>query len=72
MRYSIGRRRRLSRRIKSGRDTPALEAIGDLPPPRSPHDLRRRQNIMERTDSIPLFVEEITKAVLEAENNLHL
>ena len=27
-----------------------------------------RQDIMERTDGIPLFVEEITKAVLEAEN----
>ena len=27
-----------------------------------------RQNIIERTDGIPLFVEEITKAVLEAEN----
>ena len=27
-----------------------------------------RQDIMERTDGVPLFVEEITKAVLEAEN----
>ena len=27
-----------------------------------------RQDIIERTDGIPLFVEEITKAVLEAEN----
>jgi hypothetical protein len=27
-----------------------------------------RQNIIERTDGIPLFVEEITKAVLEAES----
>ena len=27
-----------------------------------------RQNIIERTDGIPLFVEEMTKAVLEAEN----
>jgi predicted ATPase len=26
-----------------------------------------RQDILERTDGIPLFVEEITKAVLEAE-----
>ena len=26
-----------------------------------------RQDIIERTDGIPLFVEEITKAVLEAE-----
>ena len=27
-----------------------------------------RRDIIERTDGIPLFVEEITKAVLEAEN----
>ena len=27
-----------------------------------------RQDIIERTDGIPLFVEEMTKAVLEAEN----
>ena len=27
-----------------------------------------RQDIMERTDGIPLFVEEMTKAVLEAES----
>ena len=27
-----------------------------------------RHDIIERTDGIPLFVEEITKAVLEAEN----
>ena len=27
-----------------------------------------RQNIIERTDGIPLFVEEMTKAVLEAES----
>ena len=28
-----------------------------------------RQDIIERTDGIPLFVEEITKAVLEAESH---
>ena len=28
----------------------------------------RRQDIIERTDGIPLFVEEMTKAVLEAES----
>ena len=27
-----------------------------------------RHDIIERTDGIPLFIEEITKAVLEAEN----
>src|SRR6202021_1574766 len=27
-----------------------------------------RQNIIERTDGVPLFVEEMTKAVLEAES----
>jgi class 3 adenylate cyclase/tetratricopeptide (TPR) repeat protein len=32
-----------------------------------PISLDIRQNIIERTDGIPLFVEEITKAVLEAE-----
>jgi predicted ATPase/class 3 adenylate cyclase len=33
-----------------------------------PLSLEVRQDIMERTDGVPLFVEEITKAVLEAEN----
>src|SRR5215831_9429849 len=33
-----------------------------------PLSLGIRQDIMERTDGVPLFVEEITKAVLEAEN----
>ena len=28
-----------------------------------------RQNIIERTDGIPLFIEEMTKAVLEAESS---
>ena len=37
--------------------------IGNKPLP-----LEVRQDIMERTDGVPLFVEEITKAVLEAEN----
>jgi predicted ATPase len=37
--------------------------IGD-----KPLSLEVRQDIMERTDGVPLFVEEITKAVLEAEN----
>ena len=33
-----------------------------------PLSLEVRQDIMERTDGVPLFVEEITRAVLEAEN----
>jgi Predicted ATPase len=33
-----------------------------------PLSLEVRQDIIERTDGVPLFVEEITKAVLEAEN----
>src|ERR1700730_7687050 len=33
-----------------------------------PLSLEVRQDMMERTDGVPLFVEEITKAVLEAEN----
>src|SRR5215469_7177048 len=33
-----------------------------------PLSLQVRQDIMERTDGVPLFVEEITKAVFEAEN----
>ena len=36
--------------------------IGNKPLPAS-----IRQDIIERTDGIPLFVEEMTKAVLEAE-----
>jgi class 3 adenylate cyclase/predicted ATPase len=38
-------------------------AANDAPLPESV-----RQNIVERSDCVPLFVEEITKAVLEAEN----
>src|SRR5262249_42153160 len=37
--------------------------VGNKPLPAS-----IRQDIIERTDGIPLFVEEMTKAVLEAEN----
>ena len=37
--------------------------IGNKPLPAS-----IRQDIIERTDGIPLFVEEMTKAVLEAES----
>ena len=37
--------------------------IGNKPLPAS-----IRQDIVERTDGIPLFVEEMTKAVLEAES----
>jgi predicted ATPase len=47
------------------RDVRAMidNVIGD-----KPVSLEVRQDIMERTDGVPLFVEEITKAVLEAEN----
>ena len=37
--------------------------VGNKPLPAS-----IRQDIIERTDGIPLFVEEMTKAVLEAES----
>ena len=39
----------------------ASPATSSLPP-------NIRQDIIERTDGIPLFVEEMTKAVLEAES----
>ena len=39
------------------------DVIGNKPLPAS-----IRQDIIERTDGIPLFVEEMTKAVLEAES----
>ena len=47
------------------RDVRAMidNVIGD-----KPLSLEVRQDIIERTDGVPLFVEEITKAVLEAEN----
>jgi predicted ATPase len=47
------------------RDTEAMinRVVGNNPLPAS-----LRQDIIERTDGIPLFVEEMTKAVLEAEN----
>jgi class 3 adenylate cyclase/predicted ATPase len=47
------------------RDIDAIidEVAGDKPLPASV-----RRDIIERTDGIPLFVEEMTKAVLEAEN----
>ena len=47
------------------RDVRAMidNVVGD-----KPLSLEVRQDIMERTDGVPLFVEEITKAVLEAEN----
>ena len=47
------------------RDVRAMidNVIGD-----KPLSLEVRQDIMERTDGVPLFVEEITKAVLEAED----
>src|SRR5262249_40938101 len=49
----------------AGRDVGAMidNVVGD-----KPLSLEVRQDIMERTDGVPLFVEEITKAVLEAEN----
>src|SRR5262249_32280734 len=48
------------------RDVRAMidNVVGD-----KPLSLEVRQDIMERTDGVPLFVEEITKAVLEAEND---
>jgi predicted ATPase/class 3 adenylate cyclase len=47
------------------RDVRAMidNVVGDKPLP-----LEVRQDIMERTDGVPLFVEELTKVVLEAEN----
>ena len=45
-----------------------IEAIIDRVTGNKPLRASVRQDIIERTDGIPLFVEEMTKAVLEAEN----
>jgi len=45
-----------------------IGAIIDCIVENKPLPSRIRQDIIERTDGIPLFVEEMTKAVLEAES----
>jgi hypothetical protein len=46
---------------------PARERYHDRPGCRQSSPANIRQDIIERTDGIPLFVEEMTKAALEAE-----
>ena len=53
----------LNRLTRRGVDTMIDRIIGNRPLPANV-----RQDIMERTDGIPLFVEEMTKAVLETES----
>ena len=53
----------LNRMVKRDVDAIIDLVAGDKPIPESV-----RKDIIERTDGIPLFVEEMTKAVLEAEN----
>jgi len=53
----------LNRLTRRGVDTMIDRIIGNRPLPANV-----RQDIIERTDGIPLFVEEMTKAVLEAES----
>ena len=45
-----------------------IAAMIDLVTGNKPLPVSIRQDIIERTDGIPLFVEEMTKAVLEAES----
>ena len=53
----------INRLIRREIDTMIDNLAGDLPVPTT-----IRQDIIERSDGVPLFVEELTKAVLEAEN----
>ena len=46
-----------------------LDAMIDVVVGNKPLPANIRQDIVERTDGIPLFVEEVTKAVLEAESD---
>ena len=48
-----------------------VEAMIDSVAGNKPMPANIRQEIIERTDGIPLFVEEMTKAVLEAESQTH-
>jgi predicted ATPase len=54
----------LNRLTRRELDTMIDRVVGNKPIPAS-----IRQDIVERTDGIPLFVEEVTKAVLEAESD---